>query len=249
MFATESTDILYARADELGLKPSKLNEYGLLEITTYSGAKQYIFHSKTALNSQLSSYLVSNKHTTRQILEQHNLPNIPYCLPKTQRELRDFFIKHQPVVVKPTYGHGSHGVRMIDDVAQLDNLDITTIVAEKFIEGQEERYLVLNGQVIAVHQKLYDGPINSAETLRRVSLKSDTWHSERTRMAVQIAQVFRLRFAAVDFIVMSDGTFVVLEVNSAPGIAWFHTPTSGPSVDVAGMLLLAMAKEAEVANL
>lgn len=242
MFAAKSTEILFTRAKELGLQPRRLNDYGLFEITLKNGSRQYVFHSKSNLNSQLASYLVTNKHITREILDEHKLPNIPYCLPESKQELRSFFDGHQPIVVKPTYGHGSHGVLFIYQVEQLENVDIFNSVAEKFIKGQEERYLVLNGQVIAVHQKLYDGPINSPETLQRVSVDAAAWNEKQVYMAVQVATVFGLRFAAVDFIVMSDGTFVILEVNSAPGIAWFHAPTSGPSVDVAGKLLLAMTE-------
>jgi glutathione synthase/RimK-type ligase-like ATP-grasp enzyme len=52
--------------------------------------------------------------------------------------------------------------------------------------------------------------------------------------------VFGLRFAAIDFIVGPDGKARILEVNSSPGMKWFHAPTSGPVVDVAHLFLRAM---------
>jgi D-alanine-D-alanine ligase-like ATP-grasp enzyme len=41
-----------------------------------------------------------------------------------------------------------------------------------------------------------------------------------------------------------SGFAYVLEVNTMPGLKWFHSPTSGPVVDVAGKFLESILKMA-----
>jgi glutathione synthase/RimK-type ligase-like ATP-grasp enzyme len=235
MFSQESTNLLVKRAKELGLGPKLVTDYGLVVITV-DGAEHYVFHSKSNLNSQLASYLVSNKHTTRKILERHGFSNIPYCLPTSPQDAFEFYERYTPIIVKPTYGWHSQGVKLIHSKKDLDEVDTSQSIIEQYVKGQEERYLVLNGGVLSVHHKIYDGPINTPSTLKRISIEQTKWSAARAEMALKIAEVFNLGFAAVDFIVTQDETFV-LEINSAPGLAWFHNPTHGPAVDVAGALL------------
>jgi len=52
-----------------------------------------------------------------------------------------------------------------------------------------------------------------------------------------------LNFAAVDYMIDDTGTAYILEVNTTPGLKWFHAPTSGPVVDVARLFLEAIFED------
>jgi len=63
--------------------------------------------------------------------------------------------------------------------------------------------------------------------------------------SLQVAHILDLKFAAVDYLVEPSGKAYILEVNTTPGLKWFHAPTSGPVVDVARQFLTAVFKDAK----
>jgi D-alanine-D-alanine ligase-like ATP-grasp enzyme len=102
------------------------------------------------------------------------------------------------------------------------------------------RYLVLNGEVIAVHESKYGVSVEADRDLERISYPQADWSDELTRLSLHVADLLGLRFAAVDYLIDANGKHHVLEVNSSPGLKWFHAPTSGPPVDVAAFFLEAL---------
>lgn len=102
------------------------------------------------------------------------------------------------------------------------------------------RYLLLD-DVIAVHQSEYGISVAETRDLKRISYPEDTWDSKLATLSLRIAKVLGLQFAAVDYLIDLDQQIYILEVNSAPGLKWFHAPSTGPSVDVASLFLQAMA--------
>lgn len=231
-----SSKYIFEAAEELGLSPEYVADYGLILIK-YEGRDIYFFNSISDLNSSVASYIAKNKHTTRVILEKNNLPNISFIMPETQEEAIEFLREHKKIMVKPTYGSNSVGINVITDEEELRSLDLSESILEKFIIGEEYRYLVLDGRVIAVH---YCIPDFENKTTKRISLSSQDWDLGMVEQATETAKVMGLRFASVDF--LRDEKLHILEVNSAPGISSYYTPDEGEKVNVGKLLIEAVIK-------
>jgi D-alanine-D-alanine ligase-like ATP-grasp enzyme len=99
------------------------------------------------------------------------------------------------------------------------------------------RYLILQGQVIAVHESKYGESVAYDRELERISYDVEHWDPVLMAQSLEIARVLGLSFGAVDYIIDTDGRHFILEVNSCPGFKWFHAPSEGPAIDVATMFL------------
>ncbi|HUC89492.1 MAG TPA: ATP-grasp domain-containing protein [Patescibacteria group bacterium] len=237
-----TTELLYKRAAQMGLQPSWLRPGGLFVIETTDGEK-YINSSRNPLNSHVSSSLAKNKYLTRLICQRHGLPNIPFALPQTAGQAEDFLKQHQTIVVKPVGGSGSQDIHIVSDMSQLSGLNIQEYIFEKYVTGKELRYLILNDEVIAVHESEYGASVKEDRSLQRISYPVSDWCPELVAMSLNIVKILGMKFAAVDYIIDAQNKAFILEVNSAPGLKWFHAPTSGPPVDVASMFLDAILAE------
>jgi glutathione synthase/RimK-type ligase-like ATP-grasp enzyme len=122
-------------------------------------------------------------------------------------------------------------------------LTIHHYILEKYIAGQEMRYLVLHGAVIGVHRSDYGISVQESRALERISYPPSAWDPVLAAMAIRVAQTLDLAFAAVDYLLDEAGNAYVLEVNSTPGLKWFHAPSSGPVIDVARLFLEAIVRE------
>jgi glutathione synthase/RimK-type ligase-like ATP-grasp enzyme len=182
------------------------------------------------------------------IMQRHKLPNIPFARPGTFVPAAAFLQKHGKVIIKPLKGSGAHDIRLISNASELEGIDISKYLFEKYVPGKEMRYLVLNGAVIAVHESEYGASVAADRALKRISYTQSGWDPALTAMSVRIASILGLQFAAVDYIVDAKTKAHILEVNSTPGIKWFHAPTSGPPVDVAGMFLTAIIESTRLGS-
>lgn len=238
----ETTELLFNCAQEMGLHPSWVRPKGLFAISL-NGRERYISSAQSSLlNSEGSASLARNKYATRLILERNNMQNIPFARPRTHIEAEIFLRRHGKIIAKPVRGAGSRDINIITNMAQLQALQITKYILEKYIEGNEVRYLILNDKVIGVHRSDYGVSVEATRPLQRISYIQDDWDDRLISASVQIANVLDLRFAAVDYLIDSSGQAHVLEVNTDPGLKWFHAPTSGPVIDVARYLLEAMVR-------
>lgn len=234
-----TTDLLFTSAKRMGLKPKFLTK-NLFTITTIHG-QRYIHFSKSGLNTHIGSSLSTNKYLTRVILREHRLVNIPFTLANSYRVAAAFLSKHKIIVAKPIRGMGAKDIHIISTTEHLSGLNYKEYIFEQYIVGREIRYLVLNNKVIAVHESSYGTSVDEHRPLKRISYLEDEWDPELVQMSLKIANIMRLRFAAVDYLVNEEGEAKILEVNNAPGLKWFHSPSSGPPVDVAQKLLQALA--------
>jgi glutathione synthase/RimK-type ligase-like ATP-grasp enzyme len=234
-----SPTLLFNQAQKMGMDPMWLTPKRLFAIKTPQG-ERYVNNELSSLNSHVSISLARNKYYTRLILDRHNLPNIPYARPKTMEAAESFLSEHGIIIVKPLRGAGAVDIHIVNSVDQLRALNIDNQIFEKYLPGREIRYLVLNDSVIGVHESKYGVSVDEHRELERVSFDSDAWDAERVEMSIRICKIIGLSFAAVDFIIDEKGQQYVLEVNSAPGFKWFHSPSSGPVVDVARHFLEGM---------
>jgi glutathione synthase/RimK-type ligase-like ATP-grasp enzyme len=231
-----TAELLFRSAQKMGLQPSWIIPDGLFAVLV-NGQERYVNFAHSPLNSQISASLAKNKHLTRQILERHDMPNIPFINPQSHTEASLFLDEHGKIIAKPVSGSGSRDIHIVAKASQLEALDITKYILEKYITGQELRYLVLNGEVIAVHRSDYGTSVQEDRPLERISYHPSDWDQTLVLLAVQVAQILGLKFATVDYLVDSLGRAYILEVNTTPGLKWFHAPTSGPIIDVAHQLL------------
>ena len=235
-------ELLFNRAFSMGLQPEWITPNGLFVITTDAG-ERYINNAQSSLNSTVNAGLAKNKYYTRLILDRHNLPNIPYMLSANIEESQAFLAKHKIIIVKPL-----QGAECTDIKNQLSTLDLSECILEKYLPGKEMRYLVLNGSVIAVHESKYGASVAQDRYLERVSYESSQWDPKLTEMSLKISEIMGLRFSAIDYLTDKNGESYILEVNTTPGLKWFHAPSEGPSVDVAKLFLDAMISNENVAN-
>jgi len=232
-----SSQILFDEAQKLGLNPRWETDYGLFSVNFYNTSeREYFFHSNFNLNGELSRILVKNKHFTRLILEKNMFANIPFILPRSLEELRDFFEKHQSIICKPLLGQRSKKVYLINTKERLDKCSLKMNFFEKYIEGDEHRYLILDGEVIAVQHKTLSPTKKYPWNLRYIGVDRLEWDGELIDQSLKIASIFELKWAAVDFLLDADGRAWVLEVNSSPGIVKIHHPDDGVRVNAAELI-------------
>ena len=233
-----TTQLLFRAAQEMGLHPSWITPDGLFAVIV-NGREQYVNFARSPLNSHTSASLAKNKYLTRCILERHDMQNIPFTHPQTQPDAEAFLRQYVKIVAKPLTGSGAHDIHIITSTQQLQKLNITKYILEQYIAGKELRYLVLNDMVIGVHRSDYGTSVKEDRQLERISYPATEWESALIYSSIQVAHILGLKFAAVDFLVDSSNHAYILEVNTTPGLKWFHAPTSGPSVDVARQFLVA----------
>jgi len=226
----------------MGLQPSWVTPNGLLAISV-DGRERYLNLTCSTLNSHASASLAKDKYMTRLILARHGMQNIPFARPSTLAEAEAFLEKYGKIIAKPVGGAGACDIHVVTQTVQLQALQINNYILEKYIAGKELRYLILNDTVIGVHRSDYGTSVEEHRPLRRISYPQSVWSLELIASSLHIARVLDLKFAAIDYLIDASGYAYILEVNTTPGLKWFHAPTSGPTVDVARLFLEAMLND------
>jgi glutathione synthase/RimK-type ligase-like ATP-grasp enzyme len=240
MHTQASLQLLIEAAEDLGLQPKLITDYGLLSIKI-GKTRHTIFFTACPLNDSLASYLTKNKHATRLVLAANDLPNIPYLLPKNIAEAEVFLQEHSWVIAKPTKGKQSRGVKLIKSSPELAKHPLKNMLLESYIKGIELRCLVANNKVLAVHQRDFPGQINNPKNVRRIALAKDKWQPQITAIAQAAMRALNLRFGVVDFIIKNDTPYI-LEINSAPGLYYFQYPHKGKGIAIGRIYLSLIAK-------
>lgn len=234
-----TAQLLFDAADKMGLRPNWVTRNGLFAISI-NGREEYVNDARSPLNSAVGISLTKNKYITRKVLERHNVRNIPFVCPLTREDAHAFLAVHGKIIAKPVNGSGARDIHIVTEPAQLTRLEIKNYILEKYVKGREVRYLVLNDTVLAVHESDYGDSVAEDRPLRRISYAKTSWNEQLSRESIRITSALRLRFAAVDYLIDERGDYHLLEVNTNPGLKWFHAPSSGPVVDVARQLLEAL---------
>lgn len=206
-------------------------------VITVEGQERYINLARSPLNSDASAALAKNKYVTRRILERHDMPNIPFTLPCSQSAAEAFLSLHGTIVAKPVTGAGARDIHIITKPLQLKTLRIDQYILEKYIAGKELRFLLLNGKVVGVHRSEYGTSVAEDRPLQRISYPQTSWDTTLVALSLRIADILNLQFTAIDYLIDNSGNPYVLEVNTMPGLKWFHAPSSGPVVDIARLFL------------
>lgn len=232
----KTAPLLFETAQAMGLQPKWLTDYGLFSIQA-NNKTHYVLYAASNKNSQLARNLAVDKHATRTILGTVGIPNIPFWQPLKLEEVVSFWREHGKIIAKPLKGSGSRDVLLIQTEEDCTQVPLETSIIEKFIAGQQWRYLVWGGKVIAVHTKHHEGEITVAEDIYRISRPESEWDAQLIELSLKAAKTLGLHVAAVDFIVDSENNPHLLEVNSAPGLWHFQYPAEGPAIDAARIFL------------
>lgn len=230
-----TAELLFRCARQMGLKPVWVTS--AVFAITVGGREAYINLARSPLNSDASAALAKNKYVTRRILERHNIENIPFTLPRAYAEAEAFLRLYKTIVAKPLPGAGARDIHIITEPDQLKTLRINRYILEQYIAGKELRFLLLDGQVIGVHRSEYGTSVAEDRPLQRISYPKSDWDLDLCKSSLRIADILRLKFAAIDYLIDTSGHAYVLEVNTMPGLKWFHAPSRGPVVNVARLFL------------
>lgn len=231
-----TAELLFGCARQMGLRPVWVTPLDTFAIRL-NGQERYINLARSPLNSDASAALAKNKYVTRRILERHNMRNIPFTLPRTDAEAEEFLNQHGTIVAKPVTGSGARDIHIVTTQSQLHALNLVGYILEKYIAGQELRYLVLNDKVIGVYRSDYGTSVSQTRQLQCISYPEDSWSPTLIDWSLRTASTLNLKFAAVDYLIDKTGRAHILEVNTTPDLKWFHAPSSGPAVDVARLFL------------
>jgi hypothetical protein len=231
-----TAQLLFMQALKMGLQPSWVTPNGMFAVQV-QGQERYVNYARSSLNSDNGVSLAKDKYLTRLVLERHNMPNIPFARPRTQADALIFLDAYRKIIAKPVRGSGARDIHIITSPAQLQTLPITDYILEQYIVGQELRYLVLNSTILGVHRSEYGTSVDEHRPLQRISYPRPMWDPTLVASSNRIARILGLSFAAIDYMINAAGRAYILEVNTTPGLKWFHAPTSGPIVDVARHLL------------
>lgn len=231
-----TAELLFRCAADMGLQPAWITPDGLFAVSI-AGREKYINYARSPLNSDLSVSLVKNKYMARLILDRNGVDNIPYLRTARIDAAEEFLRTHTAIIAKPLTGSGARDIHYITDAMQLQALALDDYILEKYITGREMRYLVLDGAVVGVHESKYGTSVDEHRHLERVSYPYSIWDESLIESSLHIASIMDLRFAAVDYLIDVHDQAHVLEINTLPGLKWFHAPTAGPIVDVARLFL------------
>ena len=231
-----TAELLFRSARQLSLNPVWITPLGVFEITV-DGELHYIDLAHSPLNGDIGVALAKNKYVSRRIFERHHLQNIPFMLPLSQSDAKEFLKLHHKIIAKPVSGAGAKDIHIITEISQLDVLEIDKYILEKHITGKELRYLLLNGNIVGVHQSEYGDSVAEDRPLRRISFSKETWDPALLKSSVEIAKILNLNFAAIDYLIDNSGKAFILEVNTMPGFKWFHAPSIGPVVNLATLFM------------
>lgn len=129
----------------------------ILRLTSTSGKSVFIYKASTPLNFQAAVSMSKDKREVHRLLEPMGLPvPVQIRVRNLQTELIPFFNQYKRIVIKPADSHGGKGVSVLPKESELElafaraRKESTIVLAEQYVMGQNYRFLVLDGKVLAV---------------------------------------------------------------------------------------------------
>lgn len=156
-----STQAIIDKAKERDIPILRLNERNLVQLG-YGKYQKRIEATVTSTTSLIATDIASDKELTKQLLDSAGIPVSKGRVVRTKEEAVE--AAHQlgfPVVVKPLNANHGKGVAINlhtpQDVEQAfdraqDYSD--DIIVERYIAGRDHRVLVINGEVVAVAERV-----------------------------------------------------------------------------------------------
>lgn len=234
-----SAKILFEEAAKENLNPTWETDYGLFSFK-HKDKTVFVYLTKLPINNTLGNWMTQDKFAARVILEKYNLPNIPYCFSTEIKVVNKFLSEQKTIVGKPVLGEQAKNVMLITNHAQIKSLSLKDTIFEKYIEGMEFRYLVLNSEVVGAQQRDLNPSKEYPWRKRITNLEEKEYDKELVSLSLKISKIINQNFLAVDFIVDREGKTWVLELNSMPGLYSWHNPDGGKSKNIAKLIIKAI---------
>lgn len=154
------TKVYAAACDRLNISYRvALNTHALF-INKKNGGEALLYKAITPLNQSAYGALSKNKRDTTLTLARAGVPVPIQERVATIEELTTFFKKHKRIVVKPIDSHGGKGITVLPSEFELQEalnraLHVSKkVVVETYVTGLNYRFLVLDGNVLAVALRL-----------------------------------------------------------------------------------------------
>jgi cyanophycin synthetase len=155
-----STKAIYYEAEKRGIPVSRIGDNSLLRLG-YGKYSRLVSASLTDSPSCISVDMAGNKHLTKQILSNHDIPvpygQVVYCEDVAVKIAKEIGF---PVVIKPCDVNQGKGVTLnISNESQVRfaykeaNKYCRAVIVEKYIEGTDYRVLVVGDKVSAVAER------------------------------------------------------------------------------------------------
>jgi glutathione synthase/RimK-type ligase-like ATP-grasp enzyme len=219
--------------EKLGFTYTRFSDDWVIRVDG-SGKRRWVVGYTFDLNSAAATGVASDKVATSLTLANEGIPATEHLLVRTHAEqnlLLDNLTEldaEEPVVIKPLSGSGGRGVKlMLDKAAALEFIAASThpnwALSPHYDIISEKRAIMLDGRVICAYDKTrpynQDGLKMFNLGLGAIAVNCELSEDERA-LAERALAASSLRVAAVDIARLSDGSPIIMEINS--GITMEH---------------------------
>lgn len=169
-------------------------------LTRANNTRAFIYKSSTPLNNHSARITSHNKRITVQLLKKAGIPTTEQIRIKTLQELEAFYLQENEIVVKPPNAKGGSGITILPSKDELEMAFQTAqkfspgILVEKYIPGQNFRFLVLDNKVLSVVLRkppfvIGDGKSSIVELIRDMNTIHATAHIPEVKLSKETARV------------------------------------------------------------
>lgn len=198
-------------------------------LTRADGTRAYIYKSSTPLNGHSSRIISNNKRQTVTFLKKAGIPTTEQIRVKTIEELTAAFAVDPQIVVKPPNAKGGSGITILPSQTELEGAfraaqrHSNDILVEKFIPGQNFRFLVLQGQVLSVILRkppfiIGDGKTSIADLVKDMNAIHATANIPEVKLNKETARVLSKQDATFETVLPAGKEVLVrLTANLSKG--------------------------------
>ena len=154
---TNSFSIYLDAASKLGMKIKILDKKKRIAEIVSKDKKILLSNMMLPINSDSAVALARNKCLTKKILQAKRIPVASGICINSKSQLKNSKLPKYPLVVKPSVGGRGKGITTnINSEKQLKNAVNKAfefhkeVIIEKFVEGDDYRFLVLRGEIIGI---------------------------------------------------------------------------------------------------
>lgn len=212
----------------------------------YGNKQQRIWASVTGQTGSIATDIACHKFLTNQLLRDNGIPVPDGMVVSNLEEAKSAFLSfHCPVVLKPLDGNQGKGVTLnMHSVAEISRAYHVAaqfnenVLIEEFIPGQEYRFCVVHGKVIAVARRLPAQIIGDGKLSVKQLVDQENSRQERGEDHEQVLTKIRIDAIALMTLakqqlsiesIPSEGQVVVIRENA-------NLSTGGTACDVTGQV-------------
>lgn len=179
------------------------------------------YKPKTVLNHPVHVRKAANKLTSFNIFVEAEVPIPKYTThPGVASGWNTTFFARTKLT-----GHSGDGIIVVEKGTRMEDIPAAPLYVQYIFKIKEYRSHVVNGKVIDTQQKIRDPDREPVTWKIRSHANGFIFARDnvvpdvlRDNVAIRACAALGLNFGAVDIIQHSDGTYLVLEVNTAPGL-------------------------------